>query len=375
MEHREEKIARIALTMFSHVGLRRARQLLLHFGSALDFFHASEEEWLAIPNISESYITDWKTEQEQVWKAAGKEMLFIEQHDIRTYCFLDADYPSRLRNCPDAPCLLYSKGNINLESAHILSVVGTRQPTDRGKEICQKIITDLAAYVPDLTIVSGLAYGIDITAHKAALEAGIPTIIIPGHGLDRIYPALHRQIAIQALQTGGILTEYPSGTTPEKQNFVARNRIIAGLSDATLVIESKAKGGSLITADMANSYNREVFTVPGRVDDTNSAGCNNLIKRNQALLVDSAADIIQAMQWESTQAETETESLTLFEDLSPQEEQIMQILRQEPDGVHVNIVVIETGLPYPEVTSALFTLEMAGMVRALPGSIYRATLR
>ncbi len=368
----QEQLFRIALSLLPQVGIKRAKDLLHYFGSATAFFAATEEELLQIPNIHKGIVASLLSGKQDALARAEKEMQFVAKHDIQIYCFTDNDYPYRLANCPDAPFLLFGKGDFNPNAKHILSVVGTRQPSDRGKEFCKGMILDLAAKVEDLTIVSGLAYGIDICAHRAALEAGIPTIIVPGHGLDRIYPAIHRQTAIQALANGGILTEFLSGTRPDRQNFVARNRIVAGLSDATIVIESKAKGGSLITADMAFGYSREVFAVPGRVNDELSAGCNALIKQQKAAMIEAAADVIEAMQWETaTTVHQEAVQTQLFDNLSVEEERLLDMLRQEPDGLHVNLLVIETGLPYAEVTATLLQMEMMGLVKSLPGGIYR----
>jgi DNA processing protein len=201
---------------------------------------------------------------------AQKELDFIEKHGIHLYYYKDDNYPYRLAQCADAPLMLYAKGNVDVNPQHVVSVIGTRMPSERGKEWCRQLIHDLAAQVPDLTIVSGLAYGIDVVAHKAAMESGISTIIIPAHGLDRIYPIVHRSVAIEALNRGGILTEYTTGIEPERYNFVARNRIIAGMADALVVVESKSKGGSLITAQMAQDYSRDIFALPGRFNDSNS---------------------------------------------------------------------------------------------------------
>ncbi len=368
---KDELKYRIALTQLPQIGLKRAKDLMCYFSSAEAFFEATETDLLTVPNIGKSMLQTLLDGRKAAIQRAEKELLFIEKHNLHTYCFTDDNYPYRLQNCPDAPFLLFGKGNLNVSNRHMLSVVGTRQPTDRGKDICKNFILELADRVPDLTIVSGLAYGIDVCAHRAAIEAGIPTIIIPGHGLDRIYPAIHRQTAIQALETGGILTEFLSGTTPDRQNFVARNRIVAGLSDATIVIESKAKGGSLITADMAFGYARDVFAVPGRINDEQSAGCNGLIKQQKAAMIECADDLIQAMQWDSKEKKQPSVQTTIFDNLSPQEEQLLNLLRQEPDGMHVNLLVIETALPYTEVTTTLLKMEIAGMVRSLPGSMYR----
>ena len=255
-----EWLNRIALTCANKTRLRQIRTLLDHYNSATEVITHHHE-----------LINQKAIEQ------AKKELEFINKHNIQLYFYKDDNYPYRLTNCVDSPIILYTKGNVNLNTKHKVSVVGTRIPSEHGKDWCRRLILDLAQQVPDLTIVSGLAYGIDVVAHRAAIEAGIPTIIVPAHGLDRIYPAVHRNVAIQALNKGGIVTEYTCGTEPERFNFVARNRIVAGLADAVVVVESKKKGGSLITADMAVDYGREVFAQPGRIDDECSAGCNDLI--------------------------------------------------------------------------------------------------
>lgn len=361
----------IALPLLPEVGLRTAKLLIEYFGSARSVFEATEADLRELPNVRGDLVQKMLAGKSAALKRAEKELDFIERNGIQTVYFDEAEYPYRLRECVDAPLLLYGKGNLNLNEGKFLSVVGTRMPSDRGKELCTKIVRELAERLQDITVVSGLAYGIDVTAHKAAIAAGIPTIIIPGHGLDRIYPAVHRQVAVDSLPNGGILTEYMSSTQPDRQNFVARNRIIAGLSDATLVVESKIKGGSLITADMANGYSRDVFAVPGRPQDLQSAGCNYLIKQQKAALVESADDILAAMQWEGekSQEPVQTELLT---DLNETEQHLLGILRESPDGVHVNVLVMETGKPYSEITSTLMMMEMRGIVRSLPGSMFRA---
>ncbi|MBR1808550.1 MAG: DNA-processing protein DprA [Paludibacteraceae bacterium] len=361
----------IALPLLPEVGLRTARALIEFFGSAESVFHASREDLLAIPNVRKDTVDAMTAAMGKALQRAEQEMAFIGKNGIRTCYFEDSDYPYRLRECVDAPLLLYCKGNINVNCDKLLSVVGTRMPTDNGKQLCRQIVSDLAEKTTGLTIVSGLAYGIDVTAHKAALAAGIPTIIVPGHGLDRIYPYMHRQVAVEALKTGGIITEYMSGTEPDRQNFVARNRIIAGLSDATLVVESKQKGGSLITADMANGYNREVFAVPGRPKDATSAGCNMLIKQQKAMLVETADDIIAAMQWKKHERKEPVQT-EIFDDLSDEDAAILGLLRSAEDGLHVNQIVMETKLPYSRLTSVLMMMEMRGLVRSLPGNIYKA---
>ncbi len=374
----EELTYRIALRLLPQVGLRRAKALMHYFGSATAFFAATEADLLAIPTIKQNTVQTLLAGKADALRRAEQEMLFLAKHEIQTYCSVDADYPYRLQQCADAPFLLFTKGHVHADDQHVISVVGTRQPTERGREQCERLIADLAERVPHLTVVSGLAYGIDICAHRAALKAGIPTLIVPGHGLDRIYPAMHRQTAIEALQDGGILTEFLSGTKPDKQNFVARNRIVAGLSDATIVIESKARGGSLITADMAFHYDREVFAIPGRANDERSAGCNALIKQQKAALIECADDVIAAMQWDTkvgtNTAKTVDTQTSLFTDLTPTEEQLLALLRQEENGLHVNLLVMETQLPYSEVTSVLLQMEMKGLVKSMPGGVYKCRM-
>lgn len=303
-------------------------------------------------------------------RRAQKELEFTQKHGINVYYYQDADYPSRLKECPDLPVVLFGKGNIRFNEGKFVSVVGTRSASENGKELTRQLVLDLAKRIKDITIISGLAYGIDVAAHRAALEAGIPTIIIPAHGLDRIYPTVHRQVAVESLAKGGLLTEYPSETEPEKLNFVARNRIIAGLADAVVVAESKLKGGSLITACDASDYNRNVYAFPGRPKDINSLGCNNLIRTSRAMLINSAEDLIADMGWTAEPVQAEIEDL--FVDLDKPEKDLLQLLRAAEDGLSVNQLVEQTELPYAQVAASLMVLEMSSLVKMLPGNMYRA---
>lgn len=305
---------------------------------------------------------------------AEQEVEWIEEHGIKVWTLADENYPYRLRQCPDRPLLLYSKGNMHPSDGHIVSVVGTRQPTQRGKEMTENLVHQLHEQLESVTIVSGGAYGIDIAAHRAAIQCGIPTIIVPAHGLDRIYPYQHRPEAVAALERGGILTEFPSGTEPLAGYFVQRNRIVAGLADAVVVVESRERGGSLITAQMAVDYNRELFAFPGRPTDTSSAGCNKLIRCNKAALITSAEDLIDAMQWtrRNTSAQfVQTEIIGLRDDLTPLQQNLLTKLQEAEEGMHINLLVMETERPYSEVASDLMMLELQGLVRSLPGGIYR----
>lgn len=351
----EELKNRIAITYSNRTHPHRLRQLLDRYPSATE----------AIARFPE--MVDSKAMQH-----ADEEIAFIEHHQIQTFYYHDSDYPYRLAQCVDAPLLLYAKGNINVNPKHIVSIVGTRMPSERGKDWCRQFVLELAQQIPDITIVSGLAYGIDITAHRAALEANVPTLIIPAHGLDRIYPNIHRNVAINALEKGGIITEYTCGTEPERYNFVARNRIIAGMADALIVVESKAKGGSLITADMAINYDRDVFACPGRPTDITAAGCNQLIKKLQAQLIENANDLITAMQWKTTIKPTQTSLVELTYNLNDTQNTILKLLRTADEGMHINQIVIETQLPYNDISSELIVMELQDIVKSLPGGIWRA---
>jgi DNA processing protein len=329
----------------------------------LEFYSSPQEAWERLE----------ETKRPNLLERAQEELEFIDKHHIRVDYFKDAHYPYRLKECPDAPILLYSKGKqLDTSLGKFVSIVGTRNATDRGKENTRRLVLDLAASIPDVTIISGLAYGIDIAAHKAALEASIPTIIVTAHGLDRIYPAIHRPVAISALENGGIITEYCSKTEPEPQNFIARNRIVAGLADAVVVVESKEKGGSLITAHMALDYNRDIFAFPGRIHDENSKGCNALIRKQYASLIENADDLIQAMKWEVDNKPIQTEIENLFETLNEKEQTILHILRAQEESIHINELALQIKIPYSEIASTLMMLEFKEWVKSLPGGMYRA---
>lgn len=347
----------IALQTLFRSTPRKAREAVEHYGDADRAWAALREDGMG-----------------ECLSKARQELDFVSQHGISVWNYRDPQYPYRLRECMDAPILLFGKGNIDANSGKMVSIVGTRQATERGKELTTQLVRDLARLVPDVTIVSGLAYGIDVAAHRAALEAGLSTLIIPAHGLDRIYPALHRNVAVASLQKGGILTEYNSGTEPERWNFVARNRIVAGMADALVVVESKVRGGSMISAQLALDYGRDVFTFPGRPTDENSRGCNMLIRNNQAQLIESAEDIVKAMAWgEETKAQPlQTTMLDLMADITPLQQRLVELLRSSEDGMHVNQLVQESGEAYARVVSELGVLELEDIVRSLPGGIYRA---
>ncbi len=360
----------IGITLIKGIGHVLAKNLIAYVGSAEGVFYESKKALAAIPGIGELKASEILNQD--VLARADREVEFIEKNQLSTYYFADKNYSYRLKECPDAPILQYGMGNIELNEGKFLGVVGTRKPTELGKEYCQQLIRDLAQHNPNICIVSGLAYGIDITAHKAALEVGLPTIAIPAHGLDRIYPPTHRSTAVKMLGNGGILTEFMSETNPDKQNFVQRNRIIAGLCDATIVVESHKGGGSLITASMANSYSRDVFTFPGRVGDKSFEGCNSLIKRNQAALIEGADDLIQFMGWEHTAHSESPIQTSLFNELTDVEQSLLHVLRTHPDGLHVDEIALLMQMPFSQVSPLLLEMEFKGIIKPLPGGVYKA---
>ncbi len=303
---------------------------------------------------------------------AKAELQFINEKGIKAICIGDEEYPYRLSECSDAPPVIYTLGNVNLNAPHIVSIVGTRRATEYGKDLCNSLVADLSRLLPDTLIVSGLAYGIDVCAHRAALKNGLPTIGVLAHGLDRIYPASHRSVAKEMLANGGLLTEFMSRTEPYKHNFLQRNRIVAGLADATVVVESPSHGGSLVTASIAQSYARDCFAFPGRVNDQYSIGCNELIARSSAALITSAYDLVEAMNWGSAIKGNVSQEQELFPQLSALEQQLLDLLREHNDGLQINQIVIALDIPVSKVMPVLFELEMKNLVRAVAGGCYRA---
>ena len=303
---------------------------------------------------------------------AKAEQEFIEEKGIRAICLGDDDYPYRLSECDDAPPVIYTLGNANLNAQHIVSVVGTRRATEYGKDLCNSLVSDLARLLPGTLIVSGLAYGIDVCAHRAAIKCGLPTLGVLAHGLDRIYPSSHRSVAKEMLKDGGLLSEYMSKTEPFRSNFLQRNRIVAGLADATVVVESPSHGGSLVTSSIAQSYARDCFAFPGRVNDQFSIGCNELIARNSAALITSAHDLIEAMNWSSAVKGNAPVEQELFPQLSQLEQELLDLLRVHSEGLQINQIVIALDISVSKIMPVLFELEMKNLIRAVAGGKYRA---
>ena len=359
---------KIALGLIPRIGDINARKLVSHFGSVEAIFHEPYRNLLKIPGIG-SGLAKYIGERSYL-DAAEKEVEYVTKNSIRTYFYLDNDYPYRLRQCDDSPVVFFFKGECNLDAAKILSVVGTRNASSRGKELCEKIIGGLAAGHPEMIIVSGLAYGIDIAAHKAALENNLQTVGVLGHGFKTIYPSMHSSVAKAITDKGGLLSDFLSDALPERNNFLKRNRIIAGMSDATLVVESGIKGGALITADIAASYNRDVLAVPGRPDDQWSAGCNSLIKSNKAALAENSDDIEYFLDWKPEKSRPPVQR-TLFSDLDDQEKEIYELISKEGE-MTIDSICRTLSIPVHKLSSKLLQMEFRGILKCYPGNLYRA---
>lgn len=366
----DELQALLALTCTPHIGVVIGRQLIEGMGTAKAVYDYRTELPERMPGVRSSLVE--ALDCPAAMKRAEAEMDYMQKHHVTCIAINEPAYPSRLRECGDAPLVLYACGNVDLNTRHVVSIVGTRKATEYGRDLCAMFVHDLAQLCPDVLVVSGLAYGIDIASHRAALLNGLPTVGVLAHGLDRIYPSVHRSVAAEMVRQGGLLTEYMSSTEPERQNFVQRNRIVAGMADATVVVESAVKGGALITAGIALGYNRDCFAFPGRTGDPYSKGCNNLIRDNGAGLITSAEDFVKAMNWESSSDNANPIQESLFVELEPEELSVMTVLRREEDGVQINQLVVECNIPVNRLSSILFALEMKGLVRTLPGACYRA---
>lgn len=367
--YNDEHLCSIALTLCPGIGHIGAKRLIDGMGSAVDTFRRRKELPELLPTVNSAVVA--ALDCPAAFLRAEQEMKFIEKNHISCLTLNDEAYPSRLRECEDAPIVLFFKGNTNLNRLQVINIVGTRRATEYGKEFCANFLRDLSALCPDVLVVSGLAYGIDIHAHRAALANRFSTVAVLAHGLDRIYPYVHRKTAIDMLESGGLLTEFLTQTNPDRFNFVSRNRIVAGMCDATIVVESSEKGGSLITAELAEGYHRDCFAVPGRVTDATSLGCNMLIRDNKAALIQSAEDFVGIMGWMTTGRQEKEQSIQrdFFPLLSEEEDCIVRILSRQGD-LHINTLVVEANLPVNRVSALLFELEMKGVVKALVGGLY-----
>ena len=361
---------RIALTLINGIGNQFAKTLTAYAGSEADALKLSHKRLQRIPGFGPERAKMVELSIADALKRADQEIQFIGKHKIKAVHYSDPDYPELLLECADCPFLLYMRGNIELKDKKMLAVVGTRMATDYGRQMIKEVLEELATRHPDLVIISGLAYGIDIAAHRTAIACHLPTIGLMGNGFATIYPSEHRHTAVKMLEQGGLITEFISTAAPDRRNFLMRNRIIAGMSHATWVVESAIRGGSLITADMANSYNRDVFACPGRLHDPYSIGCNKLIKSNKASLIESAADIEYIMGWENNQRHAKSPSQPVYQ--LTEEEQRLHLFLRSHDKITLDELAQNTQQNVHLLSAMLLTLEFKGAVRCLPGNRYSA---
>ena len=362
-----ELLYQLALTQVPQVGDVQAKLMVQHLGSASAVFQAPVHVLEKIEGIGTVRAKAVKSFRD--FDVAENEMRFIEKHNITPLFLTDAAYPQRLLHCYDAPTLLFYKGTADLNASKVISIVGTRTNTDYGKAFTEKLVQDLAEH--HMLIVSGLAYGIDAFAHKAALKNNLPTVGVVGHGLDKVYPFAHTGLAKEMIQQGGgLLTEFFSGTKPDKHNFPLRNRVVAGLADATVVIETLVNGGSMITAKLADAYNRDVFAVPGRTIDARSAGCNYLIQHNKAIMLTDARELLTVMGWADTKKEKPKTQRTLFIEMTEEEKKIVALLQQK-EAVHLDEINISSGLSSSAAAAAILNLELQNIVASLPGKMLK----
>lgn len=356
----------IALTLVPNIGDVHAKALISRYGDAQSIFKAKRKDLEHLEGIGTVRAGNIKAFDS--FQTCEAEITFIKQYKISPLFITDKNYPQRLLNCYDCPSLLYYRGNADLNTTKIISIVGTRNHSEYGKSVCEKFIEELSS--SNILVVSGLAFGIDTIAHKSALKNSLQTIGVMAHGLDMIYPAQNKSLARQMVENGGLLTEFMSKTNPDKQNFPKRNRIVAGMCDGVVVIESGKKGGSLITAELANSYNKDIFAIPGRTNDVKSEGCNYLIKNNKAALVTNASDLLEMMNWHSTKKKQPAKQRELFIELTVDERTLVEILKQQ-DSIQIDQLYFKSGLNSSSVAAALLSLEMQSIVVCLPGKVFK----
>ena len=361
----DQKLYEIALTLLPGIGVMNGKKLVAYCGGAEAVFCENKKALMKIKGIGEYLVKC--IDSKEVMARAEEEMEFIEKNEIKALFYLDKDYPKRLQHCDDGPIMLYYKGNADLNAMKTVGVVGTRNITDYGRYVTEKLIEELSS--DNVLIISGLAYGVDAAAHRAALKYDLATVGVLGHGMQTIYPAENRKLALNMLEKGGILTEFVNGTKPDKENFPKRNRIVSGMVDCLVVIESALKGGAMITADIANSYDREVFAIPGRIGDIYSEGCNQLIKTNKANLLVNVADIRYVMGWD-IDTKVVAKQMRLFRDFSEDEKKVMDVFAQN-NVIHLDDIIVGTDLSPSKIASILLSLEFDGVLTALPGKRYQ----
>jgi DNA processing protein len=361
-----ELLYQIALTLVPNIGDVQAKILVQQLGSASEIFKAKAGLLEKIEGIGTVRANSIKSFDD--FQLAENEIRFIEKYKIRPLFLTDKDYPQRLLNCYDSPTILFYKGSADLNSSKVIAIVGTRSATEYGRNFTDNLVKELAEQ--DVLVVSGLAIGIDAIAHRAALKNGLATVGVVGHGLDTVYPHTNTGLAKDMVKhDGGILTEFFSCTAPDKHNFPLRNRIVAGLSDATVVVETNIKGGSMITAKLADAYNRDVFAVPGRTIDKVSSGCNHLIKYNKAIMLTDGQDLLELMGWKEKKKEVKKQR-ELFIELSAEEKHVVQLL-QEKETVHIDEINLKSGLNSTAAAAAILNLELQGVIASLPGKMYK----
>jgi len=363
---KDELIYQISLTLIDGIGAVQAKNLIDKFGSATNVFKTNINHVEAIEGIGTIRARSIKNFVN--FSDAETELSFCHKHNIQPLFITDKNYPKRLLNCFDAPTMLYYKGNADLNNAKVVTIIGTRSNTDYGKSVTEKLVEGLTAH--NVLVVSGLALGIDAIAHKSALHNELQTVGVLGHGLDTIYPAQNKSLAKEMVQQGGLLTEFKKGITPEAFNFPRRNRIAAGMADVTVAVETQRKGGSMITAELAYQYNRDLFAVPGRLTDHKSSGCNHLIQQNKAIIYTDVEAFIKTMGWELNQHKSHKKQRELFIELTPEEEIIMNIFR-EKDITHIDELHTRSGLNSSSIAAAVLNMELQNIILSMPGKIYK----
>ncbi len=359
---------KIGIGLIPKIGPVLTKRLIAYCGSAEGIFREKSTGLSKIPGIGDR-LADYIVSHRSL-DSVDQEIEWLNKYRVDALFYLDGDYPERLKQCEDAPVILYVKGKTPLNRPKVISIVGTRNPTEEGRSITRKLTGELAGRFPDMLIVSGLAYGIDTCAHKGALRNNLDTVAVLGHGLSHMYPSVNRETAAHIAERGALITEFMHDEKPESSNFVKRNRIIAGLADATIVVESGEKGGALITADIANSYNRDVFAFPGRISDKYSTGCNRLIKTNRAALMENIGDLEYLMNWQKTEKQPDGFQKTLFIELD-EEEKILISLLKDNTSLTIDQLAVQGNLQVSRTSSVLLNLEFKGLVKCLPGKVFR----
>jgi DNA processing protein len=367
----EDLLYKISISLVPGIGCITAKSLIAYCGSAAQVFRDKEKTLRSIPGIGT--VLARNILHSKVLDRAEKEVEFILKNNVDAHFYLDENYPQRLKSCPDAPILLFSKGKPNLNKPKVISIVGTRNATEYGRSLVDRFVASLAERGYDIQVVSGLAYGIDIQAHRAALHNNLSTVCVLAHGLETVYPSLHRSIALEMCEkNGGMVSDFMSHSLIDRKNFLRRNRIIAGLSDAVIVVESATKGGALLTAELAVSYNRDVFAFPGRVGEPYSGGCHFLIKSNRAGLIENISDLEYSMNWIPGTDPMKVSQPRLFNDLTVDEQKVADMLESEGESA-IDLICLRTGLPMNRVSPLLLSLEFSGIVKCLPGKVFKLT--